>query len=65
METKSNVNFTRTTFYAENLGEGNFAGANIYRWECSRCGKVKNFSTMPPARGCSGSSSGLHAWRRT
>lgn len=65
METKSNVNFTRTTFYAENLGEGNFAAATIYRWECMRCGKVKNFSTTPPSKGCSGSSIGLHAWRRT
>lgn len=56
--------FTRTSFYAENLGEGNFAAAlPVHRWECSRCGKVKNFSTMPPPNGCI--KGGMHMWRRT
>lgn len=35
--------FTRTSFYAENLGEGNFAAAlPVHRWECSH-GKTNRF----------------------
>ncbi len=64
MEQKNNVKFTNTSFYAENLGDGNFVAVNIYRWECRLCGKTKNFSTMPPAKGCSASPLKMHSWRR-
>ena len=63
METKSNVNFTRTTFYAENLGEGKFA-AIVYiprKMKCSQCG---NISYFPEEKGCRLSADGLHKWEK-
>jgi hypothetical protein len=63
METKNNVEFKRTPFYAENLGEGKFA-APVYtprKMKCSQCG---NISYFPEEKGCRLSADGLHKWEK-
>ena len=63
METKSNVNFTRTTFYAENLGEGKFAGStNPYKiYICQKCRMEIQSKSTPPMGRCP--NGGFHSWR--
>lgn len=63
MKTKNNVKFTKTPFYAENLGEGKFA-AMVYtprKMKCSQCG---NISYFPEEKGCRLSADGLHKWEK-
>lgn len=65
METKNNVEFKRTPFYAENLGEGEFAAIiaplRMRMWICSQCRK-KEYTFSPKEKGCHISADGLHKW---
>lgn len=54
--------FTRTSFYAENLGEGNFAAMATKIFQCRKCGMTIQSNNTPTGTCPKG---GFHSWAIT